>query len=511
MSLFRTKSIEQSIADTDDPDHQLRKELGAVDLIVFGIGVLIGAGIFVLTGQVAATNTGPALALSFLIAAVACGLAGLCYAEFASTVPVAGSAYTFSYATFGEFIAWIIGWDLALEFTIGASALSVSFSGYLQNLLDDTPFTVPTQLGSAADGWIDLPAVIVALLVTALLIRGTKLSSRFNQVVVAIKLAVVATVIVVGIALVTPSNWVPFIPPSEPTPEMAGSWLHLPLITTLLGIEPAVFGVAGVISGAAVVFFAFIGFDVVATTAEEARNPQRDVPIGILGSLAIVAVLYAAVSLVVTGIQDYREIDPADAAPLATAFDQAGAGWIGDLIAVGACIGLIVVAMILIMGQSRVAFAMARDGLLPRGLARIHPRFGTPYRITALTGLAVAALSGFVDLETLATLVNIGTLFAFVLVSIGVVILRRTRPDLPRAFRTPLAPVVAVLATLMCLYLMLNLQGETWVRFGVWMVIGVVVYFGYSRRHSRVGLRAAEAAEADAAAAAAGEDGRGAT
>jgi APA family basic amino acid/polyamine antiporter len=492
MSVMRTKSVEQAIADTDDPDHRLRKDLGAADLVVFGIGVLIGAGIFVLTGTVAASNSGPALALSFLIAAVACALAGLCYAEFASTVPAAGSAYTFSYASFGELLAWIIGWDLALEFTIGASALSVSFSGYLQELLAGTPFAVPTELGSAADGFIDLPAVVVALLVMVLLIRGTKLSSRFNQVIVAIKLAVVATVIVVGVTLVDPGNWVPFIPESQPTPEESGGFLELPLITSLLGIEPAVYGLAGVIAGAAIVFFAFIGFDVVATTAEEAKNPQRDVPIGILGSLAVVTVLYAAVSLVVTGIQDYRDIDPSDAAPLATAFNAAGVDWMGDLISVGACIGLVAVAMILMMGQSRVAFAMARDGLLPRGLAKVHPQYGTPYRITLITGVVVAAIAGFVDLETLASLVNIGTLFAFILVSIGVAVLRRTRPDLPRSFRTPAVWVVAVVATLMCLYLMLNLSGETWLRFGIWMGLGIVVYALYGYRHSRLGQRERE-------------------
>ena len=486
MSLFRTKSIEQSIADTDDPDHKLRKDLGALDLVVFGVGVIIGAGIFVLTGTVAASNSGPALSLSFLIAAIACGLAGLCYAEFASTVPVAGSAYTFSYASFGEFLAWIIGWDLVLEFTIGAAALSVSFSGYLQNLLAGTPLEVPADLGSAGEGFIDLPAVVIALVVMVLLIRGTKLSSRVNQVIVAIKVAVVATVIVVGITLVDPGNWVPFIPESQPTPESEGGFLQLPLITTLLGIEPGVFGIAGVISGAAIVFFAFIGFDVVATTAEEAKNPQRDVPIGILGSLVIVTVLYAAVSLVVTGVQDYRDIDPNDAAPLATAFDAAGVSWMGDLIAVGACVGLVAVAMILMMGQSRVAFAMSRDGLLPRGLARVHPRFGTPYRITLITGVVVAAIAGFVDLETLASLVNIGTLFAFILVSMGVAVLRRTRPDLPRSFKTPAVWVVAVLATVLCVYLMLNLSGETWLRFGIWMVIGVVVYALYGNRHSRL-------------------------
>ena len=489
MSLLRTKSIEQSIQDTEEPEHQLRKDLGALDLVVFGVGVTIGAGIFVLTGTVAATNSGPALALSFLIAAVACALAALCYAEFASTVPVAGSAYTFSYATLGELVAWIIGWDLVLEFTIGAAALSVGFSGYLQSLLDGTALEIPASVGSASEGTIDLPAVVIALLVMAMLVRCTKFSSRVNQIVVAIKLAVVAAVIVVGFVHVSPSNWTPFIPESQPVGDSGGGFAQTPLITTLLGIEPAVYGLAGVVAGAAIVFFAFIGFDVVATTAEEAHSPKRDVPIGILGSLAIVTVLYAAVSLVVTGLQSYTEIDPDDAAPLATAFKAAGIDWMGDLISVGACIGLVVVAMILMLGQTRVAFAMGRDGLLPRWLSRVHPRFGTPYRITLITGVVVAVIAGFVDLTTLADLVNIGTLFAFILVSIGVVILRRTRPDLPRAFRVPAAPLVATLATLMCFYLMLNLKGETWVRFLIWMALGLVVYFGYGRRHSRLGQR----------------------
>ncbi|WGX94534.1 amino acid permease [Nocardioides sp. L-11A] len=486
MSLFRIKTVEQSIADTDEPDHRLRKDLSALDLTVFGVGVIIGAGIFVLTGTVAASNAGPALALSFVIAAVACGLAALCYAELASTVPVAGSAYTFSYATLGELIAWIIGWDLVLEFTVGAAALSTGFSAYLQEVLDIVGVTLPAQISSAATGVVDLPAVVIALLVTFLLIRGTKFSSRFNQFVVALKLVVVAAVIVVGIAHIDVSNWTPFIPDAQPAPESGGGFADVPLITSLLGLEPAVFGIAGVISGAAIVFFAFIGFDIVATTAEETKNPQRDVPIGILGSLAIVTVLYAAVSLVVTGLRSYQDIDPDSAAPLADAFQASGVDWMPDLISVGACIGLVVVAMILMLGQSRVGFAMARDGLLPRSLAKVHPTWGTPYRITILTGVAVAALAGLVDLSTLAHLVNIGTLFAFMLVSIGVVVLRRTRPDLPRGFRTPLAPLVAAVSTLMCFYLMLNLTGDTWIRFLVWMAIGVVVYAVYGRSHSRL-------------------------
>ena len=496
MSVFRTKSVEQSIADTDEPDHSLRKNLGALDLVVFGVGVIIGAGIFVLTGTAAAQYSGPAIALSFLIAGIACGFAALCYAEFASTVPVAGSAYTFSYATFGELIAWIIGWDLVLEFTIGSAALSTSFSGYLQEILDGTPFEVPAVLTSAEDGLVNLPAVLIALAVMTVLILGIKLSSRINQVVVAIKVAVVLLVIVAGLSYIDPANYTPFIPPAQGAAEGSGGFAEQPLISSIFGLEPSVFGVAGVITGAAVVFFAFIGFDVVATTAEEARRPQRDVPIGILGSLAIVTVLYMAVSLVVTGMRDYREIDPDDAAPLATAFDSVGVEWMGNVVAVGACIGLVVVVMILMLGQTRVAFAMARDGLLPLSLAKVHPRYGTPSRITLITGIAVSIIAGFVPLSTLAELVNIGTLFAFILVSLGVLILRRTRPDLPRAFRTPAAPVVAVLAVVLCVYLMLNLTGATWIRFLIWMALGIVVYFGYSRRHSRLGHRTAAAPKA---------------
>ena len=486
MSVMRTKSVQQSIEDTDEPEHRLKKSLSAFDLTVFGIGVCIGAGIFILTGQVAASNSGPAIAISFLLAGAACALAALCYAELASTVPVAGSAYTFSYATLGELVAWTIGWDLILEFTIGAAALSVGFSGYLATLLDGTFLAIPASLQAAeADGIINLPALLIALLITAVLIAGIKLSSVFNQVIVVVKMTVLAIVIGVGITYIKGSNYTPFIPPSQPSSD-SGGWLKAPMIETLLGLEPGVYGFAGVVTGAAVVFFAFIGFDVVATTAEECKNPQRDLPIGIIASLAIVTVLYMAVSLVITGMQNYTKINPASEAPLAEAFDAVGVGWMANTISVGACIGLIAVAMILMLGQARVAFAMARDGLLPGWLAKVHPRFGTPYRITAIVGVAVAALAGFLPLGTLTDLVNIGTLFAFILVSVGVVVLRRTEPDLPRSFRVPAAPLVATLAVLSCLYLMLNLPGETWLRFGIWMLIGFVVYAFYGRRKSRL-------------------------
>jgi APA family basic amino acid/polyamine antiporter len=485
----RTKTVEQSMRDTDEPGHKLKKDLSALDLTIFGIGVCIGAGIFILTGQVAAENAGPAVALSFVFAGIACALAALCYAEFASTVPVAGSAYTFSYATFGELVAWIIGWDLILEFTIGAAALSVGFSSYFVDLLDGTPLEIPAKLQAAeGPGLINLPALIIALVVMTILILGIKFSSHFNEVVVAIKLGVVAIVVGVGVTYIKTDNYTPFIPESQPASPSQGGWQQAPMIETLLGIEPAVFGFAGVIAGAAVVFFAFIGFDVVATTAEETRNPQRDLPIGILSSLAIVTILYVSVSLVIVGMQNYTAIDPASGSPMSDAFDAVGADWMANVISVGACIGLVAVAMIMMLGQSRVAFAMARDGLLPPALAKVHPTFGTPYIITMIVGGVVAVLAGFLPLGTLTDLVNIGTLFAFVLVSVGVVILRRAQPDLPRSFRVPAAPLVATLAVLSCLYLMLNLPGETWARFGIWMVLGIVVYAAYGYRHSRVGL-----------------------
>jgi APA family basic amino acid/polyamine antiporter len=353
--------------------------------------------------------------------------------------------------------------------------------------MEDTPFEVPANLGSAAEGTIDLPAVVISLLVMMVLILGIKLSSVINQIVVAVKLCVIAAVILFGIAHVDTANYSPFVPDSEPTPEGSGGFMDQTLISWLLGIDPAVYGIAGVIAGASIVFFAFIGFDIVATTAEEARDPQRDIPRGILGSLAIVTALYIVVSLIITGMQSYTDIDPGDPAPLATAFDSVDMDWMGRLIAIGACIGLIVVVMILMLGQTRVGFAMARDGLLPIGLAKVHPKFGTPYVFTAITGIAVAIIGGLVDLETLVHLVSIGTLFAFVLVSVGVAVLRRQRPDLPRSFRTPAVYVVAACSVLLCFYLMLNLTGGTWVRFLVWMAIGLVVYFGYSASHSRLG------------------------
>ena len=478
----RIKSVEDSIRDTDEPEHRLKKHLSGLDLTVFGVGVIIGTGIFVLTGVVARDQAGPAVAISFVIAGVVCGLAALCYAEFASTVPVAGSAYTFSYATFGELVAWIIGWDLVLELALGAATVAVGWSGYLNQLLDDLGIPLPTSI-AGEEATFNIPAIVVVLLMTTVLVLGIKLSSRVTAVIVVIKVAIVLLVIAVGLFFVKAANYTPFVPPAEPAAEGASGW-DAPLVQTLFGFDQGTFGWGGVIAGAAVVFFAFIGFDIVATAAEETRNPGRDLPRGILGSLAICTVLYVAVSLVVVGMQNYADLS-ADA-PLADAFADEGLAFFSGVISVGALAGLTSVVMILMLGQSRVLFAMSRDHLLPPALARVHPRYGTPYTITIATGIFVAILAAVVPLEELANLVNIGTLFAFVLVSIGVVVLRRTRPDLPRAFRVPLMPVLPILSVLACLWLMLNLPGETWGRFLAWMVVGVVVYFFYGHRKSRL-------------------------
>lgn len=484
--LVRTKEVEQSIADTHESGHALRRTLSALDLTVFGVGVIIGTGIFVLTGTAAKNHAGPAVALSFAAAGVVCALAALCYAEFASTVPVAGSAYTFSYATIGELPAWIIGWDLVLELTLGAAVVSVGWSGYVQSLLESADVTLPDAISGAGDGFsFNLPATLLVIVLTGVILLGMHLSAEVTRVIVAIKVAAVLVVIIAGAFFIKADNYSPFVPEAVPTPDRTGA--ETPLIQTLFGYAPTDFGVMGIFTAASVVFFAFIGFDIVATTAEETKHPQRDLPRGILGSLAICTVLYMAVSVVVTGMQHYTELS--SDAPLSDAFkavDQDVYAWI---INVGAVAGLTSVTMIMLLGQSRVFFAMSRDGLLPRGFSAVSPRFGTPVRTTLLLGVVVAVLAGLIPLEELSELVNIGTLFAFVVVSIGVLILRRTRPDLPRAFRCPWVPTVPVLSVAACVWLMLNLPNQTWWRFLVWLAVGFLVYFLYGRGHSRVGRR----------------------
>lgn len=480
--LWRTKSIEQSIADTDEPGTRLRRNLGALDLTVFGVAVLIGAGIFVLAAQQAGDTAGPAVSLSFVLAAIACGFAVLCYAELASTIPVAGSAYTYSYATFGEFIAWIIGWDLVLEFSVGGAVLAKAWSAYLEDAVGGV---IPTTIEVGAIA-IDWAAVLIVGVLTVVLAIGIKLSSRVSQVITAIKIAVVLLVIVVGIGFIQLSNYTPFIPPARPGGSSSGS--EQSLFSLLSGAEGSTYGIYGMLAAASVVFFAFIGFDIVATTAEEARNPQRDMPRAIIGSLAIVTVLYVAVSLVITGMQPYTALTTSpdgDTATLATAFTNVGLPWIAGIIAVGALAGLTTVAMILMLGQIRVLFAMSRDGLFPRALARTGSR-GTPVRATVVVGAVVGFVAALFPIVRLEEMVNIGALFAFVLVAAGVLVLRRTRPDLPRGFRTPLVPLVPLLAILSCLWLMLNLSVSTWIRFLVWLAIGLVIYFIYGARKSRL-------------------------
>ncbi|KXO88875.1 amino acid permease [Tsukamurella pseudospumae] len=484
--LLRTKSVEQSIADTEVVGTRLKKQLTAWDLTIFGVAVVVGAGIFTIGASTAGDYSGPAVTVSFIIAAIACGLAALCYAEFASTVPVAGSAYTFSYATFGEFVAWIIGWDLVLEFSIAAAAVASGWSSYLGTVFGTGPAAF--EIGSFKVDW---GAMLIVAVLTGLLTFGAKVSSRVSAVITAIKVAVVILVIVVGAFYIKGSNYSPFIPESVPGKSEGVSWTST-LFQAIAGSSSS-YGWYGVLAGAGIVFFAFIGFDIVATSAEETVNPQRDVPRGIMGSLAVVTVLYIAVTVVVTGMASYKDLATSagdgSGKNLAYAFKLNGVDWAATIISIGALAGLTTVVMVLLMGQNRVLFAMARDGLLPRQLAKTSDR-GVPVRISVGVGVVVAIFAGLIPLSELAELINIGTLFAFVLVSVGVVVLRKKRPDLKRGFRAPLVPLVPILSVVACGWLMLNLSLETWFRFLCWMLLGVVVYFLYSMNHSLVGKRA---------------------
>lgn len=485
----RTKSVEQSIADTDEPDTRLRKDLTWWDLTVFGVSVVIGAGIFTITASTAGNLTGPAISVSFVIAAATCGLAALCYAEFASTVPVAGSAYTFSYATFGEFVAWIIGWDLILEFAVAAAVVAKGWSSYLGTVFGFGGGTV-----NIAGLQLDWGALLIIVFVTVILAYGTKLSAGVSLAITVVKVAVVLLVVAVGAFYIKAANYSPFLPPAEP--GHGGTGAEQSLFSLLTGAEGSSYGWYGLLAGASIVFFAFIGFDIIATTAEETKYPQRDVSRGILASLAIVTVLYVAVAIVLTGMVSYTELRAAgEDANLATAFAANGVYWAANVISIGALAGLTTVVIVLVLGQTRVLFAMSRDGLLPRSLARTGSR-GTPVRITVLVGAAVAVTASAFPMDKLEEMVNIGTLFAFVLVSAGVIVLRRTRPDLKRGFRAPGVPWLPIASIVACVWLMLNLTAVTWIRFLIWMAIGVVVYFLYGRRHSVLGRREAGAISA---------------
>ncbi|MET0435180.1 MAG: amino acid permease [Cellulomonas sp.] len=483
-SVLRRKSVEDSLASVEDPDRSLKRSLTAWDLAVLGVAVAVGAGIFSVGATAAANYAGPGVIISFLIASVVCALAIMCYAEFASTLPVAGSAYTFSYATAGELVAWIIGWDLILEMLLAAAVIAKFWGVYLSDAFGLFGIDVPTTLEL---GPVDLdwgPVLVVGVF-TALLAVGTKLSTRVNSIFTIIKVAITLFVIVAGFFYVRAENYSPFIPPSQPAESASG--LEQPLFGFLSGFDPSQYGVMGILSGAALVFFAFIGFDVVATTAEETKNPQRAVPRGVLGGLAIVTVLYILVTVVVTGMVSYTELAASDSPSLTTAFVLVGADWAGKVISIGILIGLTSVIMVLLLGLTRIVFAMSRDGLLPRGISRTSHKYKTPVRLQVGVGIIVALIAGLSEVERLEEMINIGTLSAFVLVSFGIPILRRTRPDLKRGFRVPWSPVLPILAGVACLWLMTNLTVLTWVRFAAWLAVGLAIYAVYSYRHSRVG------------------------
>jgi APA family basic amino acid/polyamine antiporter len=470
MDLFWRKSIEQLRADA--ASGQLRRALGPVQLTTLGVGAIIGAGIFVLTGQAAAQHAGPAIVISFIIAGAACGFAGLCYAEFASMIPVAGSAYTYAYATMGELLAWIIGWDLILEYSLGAATVAVGWSGYVVSFLRDLGINFPLEWANPSgvdilvdgqvvgSGVFNIPAAVIALLVTALLVVGIRESASANATIVIIKVAVVLLFISFGAAFVNADNWSPFIP------ESTGTFGE--------------FGWSGIVRGAAVVFFAYIGFDAVSVAAQEAKNPQKDMPTGILMSLAICTALYIAVSLVLTGIVPYTTLNVPD--PIAVGINATGLNWLKPFVKLGAIAGLSSVILVMIMAQPRIFYAMARDGLLPPVFKKIHPKFRTPHITTMVTGVAVALVAGVFPINDLGHMVSIGTLLAFVIVSIGVMVLRYKRPEIDRPFRTPWMPVVPLLGAASCLYLMSFLPLVTWLRLIIWLAIGMAIYFLYGAR-----------------------------
>jgi basic amino acid/polyamine antiporter, APA family len=479
MSLFATKPLSRILAESEDKEHSLRRTLGPVQLVALGIGAIIGAGLFSLTGIAAANHAGPAVVLSFALAAFGCAFAGLCYSEFSTMIPIAGSAYTYSYATMGELIAWIIGWDLVLEYAVGAATVAVSWSGYVASFLKDFGIHLPPHLiaspfqaivledGTKGFGFINLPAIVVVVGISILLMIGIQESARANAVIVVIKVAVVIMFIVLGWKYINPANYTPFIPPNTG--------------------ESGHFGWSGIVRAAGVVFFAFIGFDAVSTAAQETKKPQRDMPIGIIGSLAVCTILYVLFAHVLTGIVNYTEMN--NAAPVATAVDRTGMAWMASAIKLAIIAGYTSVILVMLLGQSRVFYSMSRDGLLPGLFSDVHPRWRTPWRSNLTFMVFVGLFAAFAPIQIVGEMTSIGTLFAFVLVCAGILVMRRTHRDLHRPFRTPLVPVVPILGIVANLFLMAGLGLENWLRLFVWLAIGLCIYFGYSRKHSHLQTR----------------------
>lgn len=488
MNVFRKESVEQTIAETGESGHSLKRDLTWWDLAIMGVAVAVGAGIFSIGAQAAAFHAGPAVIISFLIAGIVCGAAVMCYAKFASMIPVAGSAYTFTYTTVGEIIAWVIGWDLILEMLMAGSVVSKYWGVYLNDFFRLIGWNINTNIAIGSFNFDVAPLIIVAFF-TALLVLGTKIGARVDGALTVLKIAIVLFVVVVGFFYIKADNFTPFIPPSEPAASSdsgVSAVMNQPLWQWATGMTPSIYGVAGIISGAVLVFFAFLGFDVVATTSEEAINPKRNVPLGIGVGMGLIIVLYTLVAIVTTGMVSYKDLAKQASPSLATAFEMVGANWAAKIISFGIVIGLATVVMVLLLGLTRVVFAMSRDGLLPRGLSHTG-KHGTPVRLQVIVGVVMALIAACSDVDVLADMVNIGTLSAFTLVAISVPIMRRKRPDLKRTFRMPGNPWIPILIALANVWLMLNLSVLTWIRFVVWLLVGFAIYFGYGYRHACLG------------------------